>query len=109
MRDNRYRTLLDKTKLDSSLKERIEDKVYSLKFNLEVGNEEKHMIDFTVNQFWGYVDIRIDGQPYIQEKLRKVIFRQNWTFNIIVGSGEKHDVRIEIGRASCRERVFRTV
>lgn len=67
-----------------------------LKFIIEVGIDEKHIVDFTVNQFWGYVDIKIDGQQYKQRKLRGVLVKQNWTFEFTVGNEETHVIRIEL-------------
>lgn len=96
MSDNKYKALFDKANLDAKTKDRIEDKVYILKFKMEVGTEEEHAIDFTVNQFWGHVDIRVDGKLYLHRKLKGVLFKQSWIFEIQVGNVEKNDIKIEL-------------
>ena len=53
-----------------------------MKIQLEIGETEKHKLDIVINQFWGYIEIKVDGQPRLQEKIKGVWLRQNWTFSI---------------------------
>ena len=65
-----------------------------MKFTLEVGDTEKHLVEFSFNQLSGNLVIRVDDQPVItstrvfNEPLHEV-------FTIQVGGKEKSAVRIE--------------
>lgn len=66
-----------------------------MKFTLEVGDLEKHVVEYEFNQLLGNLSIRVDSQPVIQS---------SWIFNeperetydfMVVGQHEKVAVRIE--------------
>lgn len=95
----KYKELFDKVKIDSSAKDRIENKMYILKFGIEVGTEEKHTVEFMFNRFWGYVDIKVDGQPYKQKIILAWLLKQTRTYEIKIGEIEKHNVRIDLTRS----------
>lgn len=42
-----------------------------MKFNFEVGEKEKHNIEFDFNKFWGTIKFRVDGD--VKEKLMRVL------------------------------------
>ena len=58
-----------------------------------------NLYQFTFNHFWRYVDIKIDGKQYKQQKIKRVRYEQNWTFEIPVGKVETHVIRIELIRS----------
>jgi len=65
-----------------------------MRFKVEVGAAEKHVVEFRFNQLVGSLTIAVDKQP---------IFKSNRVFNeplnevyqFVVGSAEKAEVRIE--------------
>ena len=65
-----------------------------MKFNIEVGQSEKHLIDFTFNQLSGDLKIWVDenlvvqNQRLINEPVREI-------YDLVVGDREKVAVRIE--------------
>jgi hypothetical protein len=60
----------------------------------EVGSQERHQIDFTFDQFWGGLNIRVDGEPVVdQVQMFSVRLTNDWDFEI--GENERHHVRIE--------------
>ncbi len=88
-----------------------------MKFSFEVGNQEKHKVDFSWNQFWGSLKIKVDDQlvksktitisspTNIFDKLEappeekwnvgglEIQLVERWIFG--VGEQEKHQVKIE--------------
>ena len=70
-----------------------------MKIQLEIGETEKHKLDIVINQFWGYIEIKVDGQPRLQEKIKGVWLRQNWTFSIEIGKTETHEIKIKLVRS----------
>lgn len=65
-----------------------------MKFTLEVGEAEKHVVEFNFNQPAGHLVIRVDNQAVIKAARR---FNEpvSEVFTIEVGSREKSAVRIE--------------
>jgi hypothetical protein len=65
-----------------------------MKFNIEVGEVEKHQIEFNQNQLMGWLQIKVDQKPvvrttrYLNEPVREV-------YEFAVGQMEKSEVRIE--------------
>ncbi|MBN2557889.1 MAG: hypothetical protein JXB33_03930 [Clostridia bacterium] len=99
MSNNKYKDLFEKVELDPSVKDRIENKMYSLKVEFEVGYDEKHIIEFVFDRFWGYVSIKIDDTTYKRKAMING-FRESRTYEFSVGEKEKHRVRIVLVRAA---------
>ena len=65
-----------------------------MKFKIEVGEVEKHWVEFHHNQLLGSLTIKVDAKPVhqvtrlINEPVREV-------YRIIVGHREQSEVRIE--------------
>ncbi len=65
-----------------------------MKFNIEVGEVEKHLIEFHHNQLMGMLSIKVDKKPVVRmsrllnEPVREV-------YQLAVGQMEKSEVRIE--------------
>lgn len=99
MSSNKYNELFDKAKLDSSVKDKIEEKIFAMNFKVEVGEIEKHDIEFVFNRFWGYVVIKVDGKTYKREIIT-VWLKQTRLYEFTIGDDEKHDVRISLVRSA---------
>ena len=59
-----------------------------------VGVEEKHDVLFTYDQVWGRVTLDVDGVTILRDTV-VMSFRLVRTWNVVVGTGEMHNVRIE--------------
>ena len=68
-----------------------------MKFTLEVGEEEKHVVEFNFNQLAGNLVISVDNQPVIKSTR---VFNEplHEVFTIEVGGKQKSAVRIEKNR-----------
>ncbi|MFM2083027.1 MAG: hypothetical protein RL380_1718 [Verrucomicrobiota bacterium] len=65
-----------------------------MKFKLEVGEEEKHVVGFDFNQLAGTLVITVDDQPVV--KKRRVINEPvEEIYELTVGDVQKNSVRIE--------------
>ena len=98
MSDNEYKELFETAKLDPSVKERIEKKIFGLQFQFEVGETEKHIVEFLYNYSGGKVVIRVDGRIFISKVYIAWIKRER-TFEFTIGNTEKHDIRINMIRS----------
>jgi hypothetical protein len=65
-----------------------------MKFKIEVGETEKHVIEFSFNQLIGSLEIRVDDRPVVQSK-RLLNEPVREVFDLLVGEKEKVAVRIE--------------
>jgi len=65
-----------------------------MRFNLQVGNTDKHLVEFNFNQLLGTLDIRVDNRPVFQSKR---IFNEpvREVYHFVIDGAEKSDVRIE--------------
>jgi hypothetical protein len=65
-----------------------------MRFTLEVGTVEKHLVEFNFNQLFGTLDIRVDQRPVFQSKR---IFNEpvREVYHFVIDGVEKSDVRIE--------------
>lgn len=65
-----------------------------MKFSLEVGDVEKHRIDFQFNQIWGKLTIQVDGDVVLSDV---IFFRTSLVMNYAfdVPGPEKLSVRIQ--------------
>lgn len=68
-----------------------------MKFSFNVGIDEKHMIDFHFNQFWGNLSIHVDGKK-VKGDFRTVSINLTKTYEFEVGQKERHEVKIEKNR-----------
>lgn len=71
-----------------------------MKFDFEVGNEEKHKIQFTHDLFWGNLKLFVDGLNIPVESLPHFSFRLFFVRTFLIGDKEKHEVRVQIIRPS---------
>lgn len=65
-----------------------------MQFSFPVGNEEKHQVDFSFDQFIGTLEIRVDGQVAVKD-LRMFSLKLTKRYEFIVGTQEQHTVAIE--------------
>ena len=65
-----------------------------MQFSFEVGKHEKHLVSFEFNQMIGNVSIKVDGQE-VASDLRLLSLSLVKTYEFVVGTGERHTVRIE--------------
>jgi spermidine/putrescine-binding protein len=65
-----------------------------MKFTVEIGKEEKQVISYSFNKFWGTVKIMVNGKK-VKSDLRMYSFDLSKTYEFIVGLNEKHDIKIE--------------
>jgi len=65
-----------------------------MKFNIEVGREEKHNVEFSFNQLTGTLEIRVDSQLVVQSQ-RLINEPVCETYQLTIGEQEKNDVMIE--------------
>jgi len=65
-----------------------------MRFTLEIGNKDKHLVDFNFNQLYGTLVIRVDGRPIFQSKR---VFNEpvREVYHFVIDGMEKSDVRIE--------------
>ena len=68
----------------------------NIDFGFDVGDQEKHRVEFHWGQFFGRVRITVDGVEVVQHN-RPQMFRSSArrVFAFSVGEQETHDVRIE--------------
>jgi hypothetical protein len=65
-----------------------------LRFDFEVGESEKHRVEFRFNQSIGNLRISVDGNPAIR-RFRMLSFSTVERYKLTVGNVEKHEVVIE--------------
>ena len=72
-----------------------------MNFNIEVGEQEKHIVEFNFNQLRGTLLIRVDGKvvKYSKRLINEPVVE---LFDMVVGHQEKSEVRIE----KCRRPLF---
>jgi hypothetical protein len=65
-----------------------------MKFKIEVGEVEKHQVEFNHNQLMGCLIIKVDKQPVVRmSRLLNEPVKEVYEF--VVGQMEKSEVRIE--------------
>ena len=69
-------------------------KSYHMKFTIEVGEVEKHQVEFSYNQFTGRVLIKVDKQ-IIRNSVRLLNEPAHEVYRFVVGQMVRTDVRIE--------------
>ena len=63
-----------------------------LRFSFPVGETERHTVDFSFAQFWGYLTISVDGKAVIREWRVLPPRRLTREYRFTVGDEERHDV-----------------
>lgn len=64
-----------------------------MNFSFEVGEKEKHLINFHRNSFWGNVHIKVDGQK-VYQSFESFSVHLKANYNIKIGIHEEHDIKI---------------
>jgi hypothetical protein len=65
-----------------------------MKFKIEVGEIEKHVVEFSFNQLIGHLEIRVDDKPVVKTS-RLINEPIQEVYDLLVGEKEKTTVRIE--------------
>ncbi|HEX5222984.1 MAG TPA: hypothetical protein VFZ59_25730 [Verrucomicrobiae bacterium] len=65
-----------------------------MKFTIEVGEVEKHLVEFDHNQLIGSLLIKVDEKPVYQNR-RFINEPKEEVYQFVVGQLEKTEVRIE--------------
>ncbi len=65
-----------------------------LEFQFEVGEEERHEVNFRFNRTYGPVTISVDDQKVVH-KLKMFSLAKTERYELAVGESERHDVVIE--------------
>lgn len=65
-----------------------------MKFSFEVGVNEKHIVDFSFNQFLGNLSIHADGKKLISD-FRMFSLSLTKSYEFTVGKDEIHHVKID--------------
>ena len=65
-----------------------------MRFTLEIGNTDKHLVEFNFNQLRGTLVIRVDDRPIFQSTR---VFNEpvHEVYHFVIDGAEKTDVRIE--------------
>ncbi len=65
-----------------------------MKFKIEVGEVEKHLVEFNYNQLVGSLLIKVDQKP-IHRSVRLLNEPVEEVYHFVVGQNERSEVRIE--------------
>jgi hypothetical protein len=65
-----------------------------MKFTVEIGNEEKQVISYSFNKFWGNVLVTVNGEK-VKSDLRLYSLKLSKMYEFTVGTIEKHTIKIE--------------
>ena len=65
-----------------------------MKFKIEVGEVEKHLVEFSYNQLAGSLLIKVDQKP-IHRSVRLLNEPVNEVYHFVVGQAERSEVRIQ--------------
>lgn len=70
-----------------------------MKFTIEVGEIEKHSVEYDFNPLLGTLVVKVDNKP-VKRHIRLINEPVRETQELVVGSDEKHHIRIEKERTS---------
>ena len=79
-----------------------------MKFSFQVGEIEKHQVEYHFSPLLGVVVVKVDGKA-VRRHVRLINEPMRETHDLIVGDRERHKVRFEKERTSTfthRNRVF---
>jgi hypothetical protein len=65
-----------------------------MRFKIELGENEKHTVEYEFNQLFGRLTIKVDQKP-VRQSVRLFSEPVREDFTLTVGEHEKHTVRIE--------------
>lgn len=77
----------------------VRNEILFMKFTIEVGEIEKHRIEYSFNPLLGVLVVKVDGQP-VRKHVRLINEPVRETHALVVGERERHNVRIEKERTS---------
>lgn len=78
---------------------RIQTKKFLMKFTIEVGEVEKHCVEYDFNPLLGTLVVKVDNKP-VKRHIRLINEPVRETQELVVGTDEKHHIRIEKERIS---------
>lgn len=64
-----------------------------MKFEFEVGQNEKHLISFYFNKFLGNLEIKVDNEQVIKD-FRTHSIELTVSYDFTIGVSEVHDIKI---------------
>jgi hypothetical protein len=70
-----------------------------MKFSFEVGEIEKHQIEYSFNPLLGVLVVKVDGKP-VKRHIRLVNEPMRETHDMVVGSREPQSIRFDRERTS---------
>ena len=59
-----------------------------------VGTNEQHRVDFSFDQMWGHLEIKVDGETAVKD-FRMFSLKLSKRYELTVGVNERHHVVIE--------------
>jgi hypothetical protein len=68
-----------------------------VRFSFDVGDAEQHAVDFYFNQWWGPLNIDVDGRRKVDD-FRTYSLKLTKVYEFPIGTTEQHQVRIEMKR-----------
>jgi hypothetical protein len=77
-----------------------------MRFKIELGQNEKHTVEYQFNQLLGKLTIKVDDKP-VQQSVRLFSEPVKQEFNLSVGEFERYEVRIEKHRKNLYGQVNR--
>jgi hypothetical protein len=81
---------------------------WPVRFSIEVGDAEKHRLEYNFNQLLGSLVIKVNERP-VMRSVRLINEPVQEIYAFVVGNHERSDVRIEKERMpllGCRNRVY---
>jgi len=69
-----------------------------MKFQIDVGDQEKHQVEFTHEKTWGGVQFSVDGAAVPAGATPPLSLNRECVFTLLVGEQEKHEVRVQLVR-----------
>jgi hypothetical protein len=86
----------------------VSERPHSVRFAIEIGDVEKHRLEYNFNQLLGRLVIKVNEQP-IKRSVRLLNEPLLEVYAFAVGDHERSDVRIEKERKpllGCRNRLY---
>jgi hypothetical protein len=67
---------------------------WDVRYQVEIGTEERHVLDVSWDQVWGLMSIRVDGAEVVRRR-HLVGLRRVRRYELSVGEREAHKVVVE--------------